>query len=149
MSGMASRSRPTSSRYSSRVWRRRIAAEHARRAGLHRQVQVPADLRQVAHRRDHPRRDVARMRAGEADPLEPGDLVEPLEQRREVARRVVGRLVVVDDLPEQLDFAARPVSAAWRASARMSATGRIRSWPRVYGTTQKAQNSLQPSMMVT
>ena len=38
---------------------------------------------------------------------------------------------------------------AMRASARMSATGRIRSWPRVYGTTQKAQNSLQPSMIVT
>jgi DNA helicase-2/ATP-dependent DNA helicase PcrA len=35
------------------------------------------------------------------------------------------------------------------ASARMSATGRMRSCPRVYGTTQNAQNSLQPSMMVT
>ena len=31
----------------------------------------------------------------------------------------------------------------------MSAFGRIRSWPRVYGTTQKLQNSLQPSMIVT
>src|SRR5258707_13002858 len=31
----------------------------------------------------------------------------------------------------------------------MSAFGRIRSCPRVYGTTQKLQNSLQPSMIVT
>ena len=31
----------------------------------------------------------------------------------------------------------------------MSAFGRIRSWPRVYGTTQKLQYSLQPSMIVT
>ena len=30
----------------------------------------------------------------------------------------------------------------------MSALGRMRSWPRVYGTTQKLQNSLHPSMIV-
>ena len=40
-------------------------------------------------------------------------------------------------------------SAACRTSARMSAFGRIRSCPRVYGTTQKLQYSLQPSMIVT
>ena len=78
----------------------------------------------------------------------PSHLVQPFEQAGEVARGIVRRLVVIDDLPEQLHFLA-PVSTAWRASARMSATGRMRSWPRVYGTTQNAQNSLQPSMMVT
>ena len=54
--------------------------------------------------RNHARRHVARVRAGEADPLQPVDVVEALEERREVARRVVRRLVVIDDLPEQLDF---------------------------------------------
>ena len=37
---------------------------------------------QIAHRRDHPRRDVPRMRAREPDPLQPVDRVQPLEQRR-------------------------------------------------------------------
>ena len=41
------------------------------------------------------------------------------------------------------------MSAASRTSARISAFARIRSWPRVYGTTQKLQYSLQPSMIVT
>ena len=50
---------------------------------------------------------------------------------------------------EEQNQARRPLSAACRTSARMSALGRIRSWPRVYGTTQKLQNSLQPSMIVT
>ena len=49
--------------------------------------------------------------------------------------------------------AAGPRGARWppprgpRRGCRPS--GRIRSWPRVYGTTQKLQNSLQPSMIVT
>ena len=73
MSGMASRSRLDQLE----ILLARVAPahrrQHARRAGLHRQVQVPADLRQVAHRGDHPRRDVPRVRAREADPLEPLD----------------------------------------------------------------------------
>ena len=62
---------------------------------------------------------------------------------------VVGRLIVIHDLPEQLDLAVPAVGGLRGTSARMSATGRMRSWPRVYGTTQNAQNSLQPSMIVT
>ena len=42
--------------------------EHTRRAGLHRQVQVAADLRQRAIRLEQARRDVTGMRAGKADP---------------------------------------------------------------------------------
>ena len=34
----------------------------------------------------------------------------------------------------------RPRRDASRTSARISAFGRIRSWPRVYGTTQKLQS---------
>ena len=45
---------------------------------LHRQMQMPTDLRERPHGFDHPRRDMARMRAREADPLETADVVEPL-----------------------------------------------------------------------
>ena len=78
----------------------------------------------------------------------PGDLVHRLEQRREIAGGIVRRLVVIHDLSEELHFPAA-AAAACATSARISALGRIRSWPRVYGTTQKAQKSLQPSMIVT
>jgi hypothetical protein len=53
------------------------------------------------------------------------DRVQPLQQRREVARGIVGRLVVVDDLPEQLHF---PRPGPRRAGIREDVrTGRIRS----------------------
>src|SRR5215203_3455698 len=69
---------------------------------------MPADLRQGAQRLDHLRRDVAWMRAREADPLEALDGVQALQQPGEVAGGIVRRLVVVDDLAEQLDlFRAR------------------------------------------
>ena len=79
----------------------------------------------------------------------PVDVVNRLEQPGEVARRVVGRLVVVDDLPEQLHFpAARsPPPRGPRPGCRPSAASA--RGPRVYGTTQKLQNSLHPSMIVT
>ena len=79
----------------------------------------------------------------------PVDVVEPLEQAGKVAGRIVGRLVVIHDLPQELDLLRAACRPHCRASATISAAGRIRSLPRVYGTTQKAQNSLQPSMMVT
>ena len=45
---------------------------------------------------------------------------------------------------------SRDPAATHRAtSAMISAAGRYRSGPRVYGTTQKLQNSLHPSMIVT
>ena len=65
-------------------------------------------------RGDHPRRDVPRVRAGESDPRESVDRLQTLEQRREVAGRVVGRLIVIDDLPEQLDFARAGVDGMAR-----------------------------------
>ena len=79
------------------------------------------------------------MRAGEADALDARDFVHRLEQPGEVARRVVRRLVVIHDLPEELHLARARSRQPSRTSARISAFGRIRSWPRVYGTTQKLQ----------
>ena len=68
----------------------------------------------------------------------PGTPLHRFEQTGEIARRVVGRLIVVDDLAEELHLgpAGRTASST---SARMSRLGRIRSCPLVYGTTQKAQ----------
>ena len=103
--GIAARMRATRSRYSSRVCRRRISAEHARRAGLHGKMQMFTDLRQVADRGDDAVAGVARMRAREADAIDAGNFVDRFEQRREIARRIVRRLVVIHDLAEQLDFA--------------------------------------------
>ena len=56
---------------------------------------------------------MSRVRAGEADPLDARHLVHLLEQAREVAGRVVWRLVVIDDLAEELDLA---VSAGGRVA---------------------------------
>ena len=68
----------------------------------------------------------------------PGDGIDVSQQLSEVARRVVGRRVVVHDLPEQLDLpaAARNRLPDVGEDVRL---GRIRSCPRVYGTTQNAQ----------
>ena len=49
-------------------------------------------------------RDVPRMGAGESNPLDARNLMDRFEQRREIARLIVGGLVVVDDLAEQLNF---------------------------------------------
>src|ERR1017187_493156 len=45
------------------------------------------------------------MRAGEANPLDPRDAVHTLQELSEVAGFVIRRLIVVDNLPEELDFA--------------------------------------------
>ena len=69
----------------------RVAAshrpQHAIRAGLHRQMQVLADLGQVANRGDQPVGDVARMRAREANARDARNVRHALQQPREVARR--------------------------------------------------------------
>jgi len=44
------------------------------------------------------------VRTGKANPLDAGNGVHCLEQRREVALWVVGRLVVIDDLPEEVNL---------------------------------------------
>src|SRR6266849_2913837 len=67
-------------------------------------MQMPADLRQVAHPCQEAIIEVPRVRAGKADALDAGDVVDGLEEAGEVARRLVRRLVVVDDLAEQLYF---------------------------------------------
>ena len=131
----------------------RVTAPHARqRAGrtrLHRQVHVLADCGQIAHRGDQTVGRVPRMRARKANAAHAGHVVDRLEQRGKVARGIVGRLIVIDDLPEELHFRLGRWPPRARTSARISAFDRMRSWPRVYGTTQNAQKSLQPSMMVT
>ena len=69
-------------------------------------MKVLAHLRQIAHCGDQPIAHVPRMRAGEPDALHARHLVHRFEQPREVARGIVRRLVVVDDLPEQLHLAS-------------------------------------------
>ena len=88
----------------------RVAPAHRRRARASSRTAPagagacrPSAGRASASRK--PRRDVPRMRAREPDALDARRRRERLEQRREVAGRIVGRLVVVDDLPEQLHFA--------------------------------------------
>ena len=44
------------------------------------------------------------MRAGEADALDAVHLVNGFQQTGKIALRIVGRLVVIDDLTEQLHF---------------------------------------------
>ena len=87
----------------------RVAAphrlQHARGAGLHRQMQVPAHLWQMLHRLEEARREMPRMGAREPDALDARDGVHRFEEPCEVARRIVGRLVVIDDLAEQLHLA--------------------------------------------
>ena len=86
---------------------------------------------------------------GKPDALDAVHVVYRFEEAREVARGVVGRLVVVDDLAEQLDFpasASPPPRAPPRGCRPWAASARGRACT---GTTQKLQNSLQPSMMVT
>ena len=67
---------------------------------------MTADLRQPRHRGQEAIVEVPRMGAREADPLDAVDVVDRFEQPGEVARRLVGRLVVVHDLTEQLHFLA-------------------------------------------
>ena len=67
--------------------------QHRVRPGLHRHVQLRADVRRLGHRRDHVVGEVARMRAGEAHPLEPVDLAAGPQQlaERAAGRRRTGR----------------------------------------------------------
>src|SRR3954462_3432248 len=73
--------------------------QHARRARLQRQVRVLADRRALGHRGDHGRAEVLRVRAGEADPLDPVDGVVGAQQLLEGAADVAA--VGVDVLAEQ------------------------------------------------
>ena len=57
--------------------------------------------------------------------------------------------VGVDVLAEQRDLALRPGAASARTSSSTESKPRLTSSPRVYGTTQKLQYLLQPSMIET
>src|SRR5262245_14100164 len=68
-----------------------------------------ADLGQIANRFDQPRRHVTWMGAGKSNAPYPRDLTHPLEQAGELAGRIVRRLIVIHDLPEELYFHATAV----------------------------------------
>ena len=81
------------------------------------------NFRQVPDRRDQSIAGMNEGAAGETDPLDPGNFMDGFEQAREVARRVVRRLVMIDDLPKQLEFRA----GRWRR--RRGPSARISAWP--------------------
>ncbi len=87
----------------------RVAAahrfQHPRRAGLHRQMQVPAHFWERRHRVEQPRANVPWVRTRKPNALDALDVVNRLQQPREVARRIIGGEVVIHDLPEELHFA--------------------------------------------
>src|SRR5829696_3478032 len=67
------------------------------------------DLRQVADRPDQPIAGVTWMRAREPNSIDARNFVDLFEQCREIARRIVRRLVVIHDLAQQLDLASAAV----------------------------------------
>ncbi len=67
-------------------------------------MQMATDLRQAGDGVQKRVVHVPRMRAGKANPLDTVDSLHSLEQPGKTARRIVGRLVMVDDLSQQLDF---------------------------------------------
>src|SRR5215211_2914343 len=67
-------------------------------------MQVLADLLQITDSLDEPRPGVTGMRACKPYTLDTGHFVDRGQQFSEVAPRSVWRLVVIDDLPEELDL---------------------------------------------
>src|SRR5258707_15577639 len=63
---------------------------------------MPADLRQTRHRAEKPVVEMPRVRARKPDAVDAVDLVDRFEETREVAGGVVRRVVMVDDLAEEL-----------------------------------------------
>ncbi len=76
----------TSVRYRSREYVRRIALRIAGRARLERKVDVLADRVALGDRGDHRLAEVLRVRAREADPLDPVDGVAGPQQLAELGR---------------------------------------------------------------
>ncbi len=76
-------------------------AQHVVRAGLQRHVQLRADVRRLGHRGDDVGGEVARVRRGEPDPLQPVDVAAGPQQLRERAAVAELDAVGVDVLPEQ------------------------------------------------
>src|SRR5690348_14751910 len=67
-------------------------------------MQMAADFRKIAHPREKAVVEMPGVRAGEPDARDALDIVHRLEQSDEVTGGIVRRLVVVDDLAEQLYF---------------------------------------------
>ena len=74
--------------YSSRVYRRCIALEHARRSRLHRQMHVIAQRRILVDRIDDLLHEIARMRRREPHPADAGHLRDAPQQRGEIQSRL-------------------------------------------------------------
>ena len=97
----------------------------------------------------HARREVARIRGDEAQAPQARQRGDGVEQVGEVELRRARVAPVVDGLAEQLDLDEAVARAGAATSRRISASGRLRSGPRVWGTMQKVQRLSQPSMIVT
>ena len=72
---------------------------------MHGQVEVLADARKVPDGFDESCAGMAWVRTGESDPLHAGDRIHFSQQLGEVAGRVVGSRIVIDDLSQQLNLA--------------------------------------------
>src|SRR5437868_92252 len=68
-------------------------------------MKMLAHLGEIAHGLDETRPSMPGMRTGETNALQPRHLVDLREQLGEVARRIIGSVVVVDNLAEQLNLA--------------------------------------------
>ena len=138
-------------RHEVEILRARVLAFHAPEdrvgARLDRQVQSRHDRGRLRHRGDEPVGEIARMRRHEAQapesrqgadrPQEIGEILAGLG----IAERVHG-------LAEELDLEGAARRRGERASSTTSRRRRLRSRPRVRGTTQNVQFLLQPSMTV-
>jgi hypothetical protein len=69
-------------------------------------MEVLTDLREITNGLDEPRAGMARMRARKTNTLDAGYVVDIRQQLSEIAAGIVGRLIVVHDLPEELDLFA-------------------------------------------
>ncbi len=128
----------------------RVGAAHrledARRARLERQVHLLADRVALGDRGDHRLAEVLRMRAREADPLDPVDCVAGAEQLAELGVEL-GREVAaprVDVLAEQRDLLDAFVRRAGSPRRRSRPGRRLCSRPRTDGTMQYEHTELQP-----
>ena len=114
-------------------------------------MRVLAHGRALGHRLDHGRAEVLRMRAREADPLDPVDGVD----RRAAAPPNSVRTSGSRSRPQELTFwpssvTSRTPSAARRVtSATISPGRRLCSRPRTAGTMQYEQTELQPIEICT
>ena len=116
-----------------------------RRARLQRQVDVLADGVALGHRRDHRLAEVLRVRAREADALDPVDRVAGAQQLAELGADLGRR-----SRPHELTFwpssviSLTPSAASRVTSATISPGRRLCSRPRTAGTMQYAHFELQP-----